>query len=297
MMCWQQQLADLGEFQAGVSLAEKTTLGVGGAARWMFLPADVAALQQALRCLPQTLAVLPLGRGSNLLIADEGFDGLVIDTGALRELRHDDRTLIAGAGVRMPKLAQYAAQAGLSGIEFMATVPGDVGGGVAMNAGAFGQQWSDTLSWVEVVERDGQCRRYPAAALSMRYRRTLLPTGSIVVRAAVNLQQDDREAIRQRMRQMRQQRSNSQPLEQPNCGSVFKNPVGDHAARLIEAAGLKGYGIGGAQISDVHANFIVNRGDATAHDVLALIRLVQATVKEKFAIELEPEVRIPAVPS
>ncbi len=297
MMRWQHQLADLGEFQADVSLAEKTTLGVGGAARWMFLPPDVAALQQALRCLPPTLALLPLGRGSNLLIADEGFDGLVIDTGALRELRRDGLTLVAGAGVRMPKLAQYAAQAGLSGIEFMATVPGDVGGGVAMNAGAFGQQWSDTLSWAEVVERDGQCRRYPATALSMRYRRTALPTGSIVVRAAVSLRQDDRDAVRQRMRRMRQQRGGSQPLEQPNCGSVFKNPAGDHAARLIEAAGLKGHCIGGAQISDVHANFIVNRGNATARDVVALIRLAQATVKEKFAIELEPEVRMSALSS
>ncbi len=289
-MNWQQRLPAWGKLSHNTPLAPRTTLGIGGPARWWFTPNDVHGLRMAMRALPMDIAILPLGRGSNMLISDQGFDGLVVDTGALRQYRREETVLHAGAGIRMNKLAQHAAQAGLSGIEFMATVPGDVGGGVAMNAGAFGQQWSDVLHRVHLVRRDGELCEYPASELEMSYRRTRLPKYTIVVEAELRLRRDDAEAVRQRMRDMRRRRKASQPLEQPNCGSVFKNPPGEHAARLIEAAGLKGQRIGQAQISPMHANFIVNHGQARAKDVLALIRLARDTVGERFGIWLEPEV-------
>jgi len=291
-LAWESILKTLGELRADEPMARHTTLGVGGAARWFFRPASRLALVDAIRMLPADMPVLPLGRGSNLLVGDSGFDGIVIDLSEIRSLEARDNQVRAGAGTRMSRLARYSAEHGLSGLEFMATVPGDVGGGIAMNAGAFGQQVSDTLSSIDVVHRDGRCEQLKAAVLEMGYRHTRLPAGSLVLGACFALRPDAPEAIRARMDKMRRQRSQSQPLSAPNCGSVFKNPPQAHAARLIEDAGLKGYRIGHAQISDVHANFIVNEGGATSADVLSLIRRAQAEVENKFGIQLEPEVRI-----
>ena len=292
MSGWQRELAALGELRADEPLARHVTLGVGGPARWFFRPADRAALVAAMRLAPADVPILPLGRGSNLLPPDEGFPGLVLDMGELANLRVAGREIEAEAGVRMGRLARAAAEAGLAGLEFMATVPGDVGGGVAMNAGAFGQEVADTLQWAEVVLRGGETRRLDARELDMGYRRARLPDGALVMAAGFALTSDAPEAIRERMRSMRQRRGATQPLAQPNCGSVFKNPDGDYAARLIEAAGLKGLCIGGARISEVHANFIVNEGGATSADVRALIARAQAEVAARFGVRLEPEVRI-----
>ena len=292
MSGWQRELAALGELRADEPLARHVTLGVGGPARWFFRPADRAALVAAMRLAPADVPILPLGRGSNLLPPDEGFPGLVLDMGELTALRVAGREIEAQAGVRMGRLARAAAEAGLAGLEFMATVPGDVGGGVAMNAGAFGQEVADTLQWAEVVLRGGETRRLDARELDMGYRRARLPDGALVMAAGFALTSDAPEAIRERMRSMRQRRGATQPLAQPNCGSVFKNPDGDYAARLIEAAGLKGLCIGGARISEVHANFIVNEGGATSADVRALIARAQAEVAARFGVRLEPEVRI-----
>ncbi len=292
MSGWQRELAALGELRADEPLARHVTLGVGGPARWFFRPGDRAALVAAMRLVPADVPILPLGRGSNLLPPDEGFPGLVLDMGELANLRVAGREIEAEAGVRMGRLARAAAEAGLAGLEFMATVPGDVGGGVAMNAGAFGQEVADTLQWAEVVLRGGETRRLDARELDMGYRRARLPDGALVMAAGFALTCDAPEAIRERMRSMRQRRGATQPLAQPNCGSVFKNPDGDYAARLIEAAGLKGLCIGGARISEVHANFIVNEGGATSADVRALIARAQAEVAARFGVRLEPEVRI-----
>ncbi len=289
-MNWQASLTQWGEIATTVPLSRRTTMGVGGDARWLFVPHDVAALQQAMAVIPQNIALLPLGRGSNLLIGDQGFDGLVLDVGKLRVMHQQHHTMYVGAGMRMSKVAQLAAQVGLTGLEFMATIPGNIGGGVAMNAGAFGQQVSDCLQQVTLVLRTGNIQTLDAQALKMRYRSSVLPVGSLVVEAVFHLQEDDSEAIVGRMRAMRRKRSQSQPLEQPNCGSVFKNPQGDYAARLIEAVGLKGHRIGQAEISSVHANFIVNHGQARAADVLDLIGLAQARVAAAYVIDLEPEV-------
>jgi len=289
---WLAYLEPLGELKYGVSLAKHTTLAVGGSARWYFKAHDKENLQQALPMIPASVPVLPLGRGSNLLISDAGFDGVVLDLGGFQSIHLELGNLRVDAGCRMSKIAQAAATHGYAGLEFMATVPGDLGGGVAMNAGAFGQQVSDTLCSIEILHRHGASETLIRNQLSMRYRYTDLPKGSVVLSACFELNQKDGESVKVRMRDMRQQRSQTQPLSLPNCGSVFKNPEGDYAARLIEAAGLKGERSGDAQISEVHANFIVNHGAAMAVDVLILISLVQQTVKQKFDVDLEPEVRI-----
>jgi len=289
---WAEPLAGCGTLLEHEPMARHTTLAVGGPARWLFRPAGESELVRGMTLIPDDLPILPLGRGSNMLVPDAGFDGLVLDLSDLAALTITGLLVTAGAGVRMGKLAQQCANHGLTGLEFMATVPGDVGGGVAMNAGAFGQQVSDTLQSILTVDRRGHATEVPASQLVMRYRYTALPAGAIVLAATFALQSGDAEAIRQRMRDMRARRSDTQPLAWPNCGSVFKNPEGDHAARLVEAAGLKGYAIGGARISEVHANFIVNDGSAKAADVLALIEKARQEVRVRFGIELEPEVRI-----
>jgi UDP-N-acetylmuramate dehydrogenase len=291
-VAWPDEISALGKLVADEPMARHTTLGVGGVAQWYFSPSDGDSLARAMAAIPEEVPILPMGRGSNLLIADEGFEGVVMDLGRLNHLDGHDRRLRAEAGVRMSRLAAYCAAQGWSGVEFMATVPGDVGGGVAMNAGAFGQQASDTLQLVEVVYRDGRSESLDAATLDLAYRQCRLPRGSLVVAAHFELQPGETDAVRRRTREIRERRSASQPLAQANCGSIFKNPPGHHAAALIEQAGLKGLRHGGARISDVHANFIVNEGGASASDVLTLIRKSQDEVSARFSVRLEPEVRI-----
>lgn len=287
---WSSALHQFGVLREHEPMAAHTTLSVGGPARWFFRPANRAALIMALQACPADVVVLPLGRGSNMLVPDTGFDGFVVDLSELNEIRFDGRSVCAGAGMRMSRFARQCADHGLTGCEFMATVPGDIGGGVAMNAGCFAQQVSDVLTKIEVILRDGSLIDITEADLNMVYRHADLPTGSLVISATFALQIDSPEQIRERMRSMRSRRSSTQPLSQPNCGSVFKNPHGDHAARLIEAAGLKGFQIGGARISTQHANFIINEGDASSADIVALIRRAQVAVKQHSGIELEPEV-------
>ena len=289
---WQASLKIWGDLRSSVASSKHTTLAVGGKARWYFKAKDKEALQQVLSIIPLNIHVLPLGRGSNLLVSDAGFDGVVLDLGCLQTIAWKNGRLLAEAGCRMSKLAQNAASHGRTGLEFMATVPGDLGGGVAMNAGAFGQQVSDALYAIEILHRDGKNETLTREQLSMQYRYTDLPKDCVVVSACFDLSEKDVESVRMRMRDMRHQRSQTQPLAWPNCGSVFKNPDGDYAARLIEAAGLKGEQIGDAQISEVHANFIVNHGSAKAQDVFALMTLAQQAVKQKFRVDLKPEVRI-----
>jgi len=291
MKPWHIQLKDKGTLLENEAMSRHTTLGVGGEARWYFRPANREAVIYVMRSIPSDLPLLPLGRGSNLLVPDDGFPGLVMDLSCLSNMSCDGKRVTAEAGVRMNKLSQRCADTGLAGLEFMVTVPGDVGGGIAMNAGAFGQQVSDTLQSIEVVEANGESAELDAKTLDMAYRQTRLPNGALVLSANFELASDEPESIRERMRSMRKTRSTTQPLEKPNCGSVFKNPPNDHAARLIEAAGLKGFRVGGACISDKHANFIINEGQAKSSEIYELIRHARQTVEQRFGIRLEPEVR------
>ncbi|MBS0320839.1 MAG: UDP-N-acetylmuramate dehydrogenase [Proteobacteria bacterium] len=279
-------------------LARHTTWRAGGHADAVYVPADRDDLAQFLRDLPVFEAVTVLGLGSNVLVRDGGIRGVVIlmhDPGAALAVANG--LLYADAGVASPKLARFAALHGCVGAEFLAGIPGTIGGALAMNAGCYGGETWNHVAKVEVLCRDGTFHvRTPAdyrtGYRSVRRADGAAPTG-IFTAAWFRFPAGDGTAARARIRELLAKRIATQPLSQPNAGSVFRNPEGDHAARLIEACGLKGYTIGTAQVSTKHANFIVNPGrDARAADIEALIAHVRATVRERTGVDLEPEVKI-----
>lgn len=271
-----------------------TTLGVGGAARWFVeprTPSELAAVLSALGDLP----LLVLGRGSNMLVSDSGWPGVALRLGAgFKWQRRSGLAVSAGGGTSMPALAAWLATEGLSGLEFAAGIPATVGGSVRMNAGAHGGQTADALTSVTIASpSDPSGAVYAPEALDFAYRDSRLPDGAVVVEAAWSLTEADPAAIRAKLDELRAWRRATQPLRQRNCGSVFTNPPGDSAGRLIEAAGLKGRAVGGASVSEKHANFIVvEPGRTTARDVMTLIRLVRDEVAARGGPVLVPEVRL-----
>ena len=279
--------------RTGVRLAPLTTFRIGGPAALFLEPeaeADLTAASEALRATE--VPVVVLGKGSNVLIADNGFPGLVIRLGrAYRWTAREARRLRAGGAMALPAFAGVALSHGLSGLEFGVAIPGSVGGAVRMNAGAHGSELADVLEAVEVFElRGGASRVLPAEEAGFAYRRSGLPADAVVVAATVELIPADPTEIRGRMDHAREWRRRTQPLAESNCGSVFKNPPGAQAGRLIDESGGKGLSVGGASVSTKHANFIVTTDDARARDVLELIRTVQELVESRTGIRLEPEV-------
>lgn len=269
---------------------------IGGPARLMACPASGAEAAALLRLLREADAPVELmGKGTNLLVADEGLDAVVVRLGEAisgAELLPGDRVR-AGAGISLAKLAVFAAEAGLSGLEFAHGIPGSLGGAVFMNAGAYGGEMKDVLESAEIALPDGTLREAPAEELELSYRHSALEgSGALVTAATVKLTPAEPEAIRARMRELMEKRRASQPLDMPSAGSTFKRPVGGYAAALIDQAGLKGFAIGGAQVSEKHAGFVINRGGATFDDVLRLMEHIQKTVLEKSGVRLAPEVRI-----
>jgi UDP-N-acetylmuramate dehydrogenase len=277
-----------------VPLSRFTSLRVGGAADALASPPDREALARTLRvCAEHRLPVTVLGNGFNTLVRDGGVEGVVLRLAALREIRREGGDLVAEAGVSHASLTRHCAREGLAGLEFAAGIPGTVGGWVAMNAGVPGREVKDVVRAVEVMEGDGARRCLPADALRFEYRCAPgLPAGAVVVSAAFRVRESSPEQVQGEVDRHLDKRARTQPLDVPSCGSVFKNPTGDFAGRLIEAAGLKGARSGGAEISPVHANFIVNRGGAKAADVLALIGEARAAVHGRTGVWLEPEVRV-----
>lgn len=283
-----------GEMRFGEPLSRHTTWRVGGPARCFYRPADREDLIEFLRRLEPDEPLFWLGLGSNLLVRDGGFDGTVIATqGRVNRIEWvgDDR-LYAEAGAACAKIARTAARAGLCGLEFLAGIPGTMGGALAMNAGAFGGETWRQVVQVETVDRFGVVRQRQPQDFEIGYRHVRGEPGEWFLSAQLSLQAGDSQAAQQKIKQLLERRAATQPTRQPSCGSVFRNPPGDHAARLIESVGLKGRRIGGAEVSRKHANFIVNTGDAKAADIEALIEHVRRTVQEKFGVELQPEVRI-----
>ena len=269
---------------------------IGGPARLMACPASGEEAAALLRLLREADAPVELmGKGTNLLVADEGLDAVVVRIGEAMsgaELLPGDRVR-AGAGISLAKLAVFAAEAGLSGLEFAHGIPGSLGGAVFMNAGAYGGEMKDVLESAELALPDGTVSEVPAPELELTYRRSALEgSGRLVTAATVKLAPAEPETIRGRMRELMEKRRASQPLDQPSAGSTFKRPVGGYAAALIDQAGLKGFAIGGAQVSEKHAGFVINRGGATFDDVVQLMEHIQKTVFEKSGVRLEPEVRI-----
>lgn len=272
-------------------LAALCTWRIGGPAALLFTPESEEELCSALGLLREEQAAWWLvGGGSNLLFPDEGLPGVVLHPGqGLAWLEEDSPLLRAGCALSAVALCRRAAQAGLSGLEFAGGVPGTVGGLVRMNAGAHGQDLAQTLTRVKLLEESGERRWAEAAELRLGYRSSAGLGGRLVLAAEFGLRPDEPEAIRLRQREMLESRRSSQPLQAASCGSVFKRPEGDFPGRLIEAAGLKGARRGGAVVSPLHANFIVNEGGASAKDVLELVALIQRTVRERFGVELEEE--------
>jgi UDP-N-acetylenolpyruvoylglucosamine reductase len=288
-----------GTLARDVSLARYTTWRCGGRADQLYVPADRADLAAFVGRLPATEPLTVIGLGSNLLVRDGGVRGTVIVVHAgLNELAlQEDGTIYAEAGVASPKVARYAALHDRVGAEFLAGIPGTIGGALAMNAGCYGGETWRFVRQVEVLQRDGVFERRESGAYRIGYRSVRRADGSvpdgIFTAAWFAFASGDGHAARDRIKELLQRRIASQPLNLPNAGSVFRNPEGGHAAQLIEACGLKGFAIGGARVSEMHANFIVNPGGlGKAADIEALIERVRATVRERTGIELQPEVRV-----
>jgi UDP-N-acetylmuramate dehydrogenase len=249
--------------------------------------------------LPDGESVLWVGLGSNLLVRDGGFDGTVILTkGALQKLEIlDGETLYAEAGTTCAKVARTSAREGYTGLEFFAGIPGTIGGALAMNAGAFGGETWEHVDKVETIDRHGAVRERTPEEFTVHYREVEMPEGEWFLAAWFRLQHGDVDAAQKQIRELLERRSATQPTTQPSCGSTFRNPADDHAARLIESIGLKGYCIGGACVSEKHANFIINERDATASDIEELIDHVQQRVADECDVELVREVHIVGVPN
>jgi UDP-N-acetylmuramate dehydrogenase len=281
--------------QPGLSLAPRLYWRVGGPAAALV---DVARLEELVavqRVAAETGAeVLVIGKGSNLLVADAGVDGIVVRlTGALasaRAVQASPLRVEAGAGTALVALLSQARRERWPGFACFAGIPGTVGGAVRMNAGSTLGETAGVLEAVTVVHRGGAVETLPAADLGLAYRTCHLPEGAIVASAVLRGLEVDPEAEQERIVAFLKHRKATQPLDQPSCGSTFRNPPGDHAGRLIEAAGLKGMRVGGAEVSEKHANFIVNTGEATAADLRAAIERVQHVVAERFGVALETEV-------
>jgi UDP-N-acetylmuramate dehydrogenase len=276
-------------------MAPLTTFRIGGPAAIFLEPeteSDLVAASEAVRSSRVPFVVI--GKGSNLLVSDDGFPGLVLRLGrGFRFAARDGARISAGGAMPLPALAGVALAHALRGLEWGAAIPASLGGAVRMNAGAHGADMAAVLEEVELFRLEtGATEIVPAAAAGFRYRGSSLAEDGIVTRATVALAPGEVEEIRARMDEVREWRRRTQPLAEPNCGSVFKNPPGDHAARLIEAAGGKGLRVGGAQVSVKHANFVVTSEGARAADVVALIRSVQELVAAHLDVWLEPEVHL-----
>jgi UDP-N-acetylmuramate dehydrogenase len=291
------ELSLLGELAYNEPLSNYNTWRVGGPAKCLFKPKDISSLQKFLQQLPKTEPILWLGLGSNSLISDQGFEGTVILTqGCLKSLEQVEPNLVrAEAGVSCAQLARFCARQGLVDAEFWAGIPGTFGGALRMNAGCYQSETWDFVSEVETIDRQGQIRRRKPEEFKIAYRHVegLKDQEEWFLAGFCRLPNGDADSSLQKIKELLARRAATQPTGEYNCGSVFRNPPGDYAARLIEAAGLKGQRIGGAQISLKHANFIINEdAQAKAEDICALINLVKETVKAKYDISLIQEVHL-----
>lgn len=283
-----------GELSYDEPMAAHSSWRVGGNADRCYRPADLDDLCHFLSGLPNNENLVWIGLGSNLLVRDGGLRGTVIlPFGGLDTLQQQENHRVrAGAGVACAKVARFAARAGLTGAEFLAGIPGTMGGALAMNAGAFGGETWPLIVAAQTVDRHGELHTRRPADYRIGYRSVSGPQDEWFVSADLQLETGDSAAAQARIRSLLERRSAAQPTQQPSCGSVFRNPPDDFAARLIEVSGLKGEQIGKARVSDKHANFIVNLGDAKAADIEALMRYVQEQVHAQQGVRLEPEVRI-----
>jgi UDP-N-acetylmuramate dehydrogenase len=280
------------DFLLDETMDRHTTFRIGGPADRLWIPRQVPDLATFLRACPEGEALYLIGAGSNILVADAGIRGTVILTKELRVMKLKENRLRVGSGIILPGLLRVLAQEGMAGMECLAGIPGTVGGAVRMNAGTESGCIADRLVAVTLLDRSGHKDRRKRDEIDFGYRSASFPKDHFIVEAEFQLVRDDPEAISGRLRRNMALRKKKQPLSLPSAGSVFKNPPGDHAGRLIEAAGMKGERIGDAEVSPMHANFIVNRGRARAAEVLTLIRRIREKVQSLFGVSLELEIRL-----
>lgn len=278
-----------------VSMKNYTSFKVGGPAELFLSPEDAGQTAKLVRfCEKEEIPVFVLGKGSNLLVSDRGIKGAVIYTGKQCGISMvDENTVRAQSGASLAQLCTFALENSLSGLEFAYGIPGTVGGAVFMNAGAYGGEMKDVLLNSEYVSTDGTSGELDNEAMELSYRHSAYENSNLVITAAsVRLAPADRNEIKSTMNDILVRRKEKQPLEYPSAGSTFKRPEGNFAGALIEQCGLKGVSVGGAQVSEKHAGFIINRGGATAADILSLIKHVQARVKAQTGVSLETEIRL-----
>ena len=292
-LAWLRELPGVSEAEP---LASRTSFGIGGPAEFFVELARPEAIEKAIDgCTARGIPYLLLGAGTNLLIADRGVEGLVVRV-VNRDHQIDGTRVRAGAGLKMMRLARIVAGANLRGFEFAIGVPGTVGGAVYQDAGCWGKEMREVLVEVEGFMPGRGAQTWSPSALKLGYRTSALRdgglTGGLVISATVQLERGDGEEAQQLMAKLTRERNETQPIKTKNCGSVFKNPPGDSAGRLVQAAGLKGAREGAAVVSTLHGNFIVNEGGATAADVKRLIERVMAEVQRRFGAQLEPEVEM-----
>lgn len=283
-----------GKLKVSEPMKNHTTFRVGGPAQYYAAP-DREELARLLACVKEHgIPLTVIGNGSNLLVGDKGIRGLVIEIGgAMDRVCVQGTKMTIGAGTILAKAAGVAADQGLSGLEFAAGIPGSLGGAVVMNAGAYGGEMKDVLVSATVLTSGGQVKTLTVEELNLGYRHSCIREKNyIVVEAVVQLREKPVDEIRALMAELREKRVSKQPLEYPSAGSTFKRPEGYFAGKLIEDAGLRGYQVGGAQVSEKHCGFVINRGNATAADIRQLICDVQHKVYEQFQVRLEPEVRL-----
>jgi UDP-N-acetylmuramate dehydrogenase len=279
-------------------MSAHTSWRVGGPAQWFYKPRDVADVAKFLQQLVADMPIFWLGLGSNLLVRDGGIPGVVILTsGLLNEIKLlDNNCLLVEAGVSSAKVARFAAKANLTGTEFLAGIPGTFGGALAMNAGAWGGETWPLVKSVETLDRQGQRHHRQITDYQIGYRSVKGPENEWFVAATLQLMPNDQPDRKTEIQALLKQRNEKQPTGLPSCGSVFRNPPGDYAARLIEATGWKGRCVGGACVSEKHANFIINQNAATAADIETLIEQIKASIQQKYQINLIPEVHIVGKP-
>jgi UDP-N-acetylmuramate dehydrogenase len=293
-MSWRDQLTPVrGKLLRDEALAPFTWLRVGGPADVLFLPADADDLADFLKALPSEVPVTVLGVGSNTIVRDNGVDGVVIRLAgrAFADVQIDGTTVTAGAAALDGMVAKAAAKAGVAGLEFYAGIPGSIGGALTMNAGCYGRETKDVLVSAWGYDREGQRRELSLADFGFAYRHSEAPDDIIWVQATFEGRPDDPQAIAARIDEITSRREQTQPIREKTGGSTFKNPAGDSSWRLVDAAGWRGKLFGGAKFSELHSNFLINTGEATAADIEGLGEAVRADVKDKFGVDLDWEIK------
>ena len=283
-----------GELRTQEPMSRHTSWKTGGNADYYYIASDINDLAKFISELPTSTPITWIGFGSNLLVRDGGVPGVVVSVvGLLNELKKINETdIFIGAGVSCVKAAHFSAKHGLEGIEFLAGIPGTIGGALAMNAGAYGGEIWSYIKEVETINRKGKREIFEKNKFDINYRSVSISENEWFIACKMKLEISTRTVVNDRIKKMLSERADGQPLGKLSCGSVFKNPTNQHAAKLIELCGLKGKKVGGAVISDKHSNFIINTGNATSLDIEQLIEFIQACVYEKYDIKLIPEVRI-----